>query len=141
MLAAVPSTLTHVGTAYGRHRLLAALQKNPVPDVQSTPPHRHTPFVFSVAPEPCAQGVCTWLQVLVAATHIMPVSEVQAPAPPQTQVAEEVCGAEPSGWSQARAVKVHKHEEYPLDPHDVEEPVAVLKNTSDLALFERQPLA
>ena len=120
--------------------LAAALQKNPVNGVQSTLPHKHTPFVFSVAPEPSAQGVCTWLQVLLAATHIMPVSEVQAPAMPQPQVAEEVCGAEPSGWSQARAVKVHKHE-YPLDPHEREEPVSVLKSTSDPALFETQPLA
>ena len=52
--------------------LLAALQKNPVNGVQSTPPHRHTPSVFSVAPEPSAQGVCTWLQVLVAAGAAQP---------------------------------------------------------------------
>ena len=90
-----PSTRAHVGTAYERHKLLWALQKNPVSEVQSMFPHLQTP-PFCVAPDVSAHGVGVWLQVVVLATHTMPVSEEHSLPVPQTQVGEEVCGLEPS---------------------------------------------
>ena len=104
-----PSTLAHVGTAYERHRLLWALQKNPVSDVQSTFPHLQTP-PFSVTPDVSAQDVVVWLQVVVLATHTMPVSEEHSLPVPQTQVGEEVCGLDPSWGLQAAAVDAHRQE-------------------------------
>ena len=92
-----PSVLTHVGTAYDRHRLLAALQNMPVSMVHS----------LALAP--------------------------------QTHVVEEECGAEPSGWSHARAVTVHRHPySVPVveSPQSLEEPMLVLNCTNDPALFE-----
>ena len=69
----------------------------------------------------------------------MPVSMVHSLAlAPHTHVVEEECGAEPSGWSQARAVTAHRHFRL-LDPQSLEEPVLVLKCTVDPALFEVQP--
>ena len=113
--AAVPSTRAHVGTACGRHRLLWALQKNPVPEVQSTPPHLQTTRAAAgcgcVAPDVSAQGVGVWLQVVVLpASHTMPVLEEHSFPVPQTQVGEEPCGLEPSWGSQAGAVAVHRQE-------------------------------
>lgn len=70
------------------------------------PPQPHTSG-FKVVPDTSAHAGA-WLQVLVAASHIMPVLESHA-AVPQTQMMEELCGAEPSWWSQARAVTEHKH--------------------------------
>ena len=104
-----PSTRAHVGTAYERHRLLWALQKNPVSEVQSTFPHLQTP-PFCVTPDVSAHGVGVWLQVVVLATHTMPVSEEHSLPVPQTQVGEEVCGLEPSCGSQAAAVNAHRQE-------------------------------
>ena len=89
------------GTACGRHRLLWALQKKPVSEVQSTALQPHTPG-FSVTPNP-SMHAGAWLQVLEVALHAMPVLEVHRVGP-QTQVGEEVCGLEPSWGSQARAV-------------------------------------
>ena len=78
------------------HWLIAAKQKKPEPDVQSMEPHLHTPE-FSVSPDSSAQAGA-WLQVLEAATQIIPVSELHSLAlAPQTHVAEEECRAEPSG--------------------------------------------
>jgi len=113
--AANPSTRAHVGTACGRHRLLWALQKNPVPEVQSTPPHLQTTRAAAgcgcVAPDVSAQGVGVWLQVVVLPTHTMPVLEEHSFPVPQTQVGEELCGSEPSAGSQAGAVDgAHRQE-------------------------------
>ena len=44
----IPSVLLHVGTAYDWHRLLAALQYSPVPEVQSTEPHPQSLGFFVV---------------------------------------------------------------------------------------------
>ena len=98
VFGATPFVLAHVGTAYDRHRLLAALQNMPVSMVHS----------LALAP--------------------------------QTHVVEEECGAEPSGWSHARAVTAHRHD-WLLDPQSLEDSGLVLKTTMDPALFEMQPRA
>ena len=98
------------------HWLDAAWQKNPVPEVQSTPPHLQTTRAAAscgcVAPDVSAQGVGVWLQVVVLPTHTMPVLEEHSfPVVPQTQVGEELCGSEPSAGSQAGAVDgAHRQE-------------------------------
>jgi hypothetical protein len=61
--------------------------------VQSISPQPHD-TAFKVVPDTSAHAGA-WLQVLVAASHIMPVLESHG-AVPQTQAAEELCGAEPS---------------------------------------------
>ena len=96
VFGAIPFVLAHVGTAYDRHRLLAALQNMPVSMVHS----------------------------LALAPH--------------THVVEEECGAEPSGWSQARAVTAHRHFRL-LYPQSLEEFVMVLKTTVNPELIETQP--
>ena len=119
------------------HWLVAAWQKKPAPGVQSMEPHLHTPEFF-VAPDPSEQAGA-WLQVLEAATHIMPVSELHSLAlAPQTHAAEEVCGAEPPGSSHAAAVTAHRHDLL-SDPQSAGEAVLVLKYTEVPALFEEQP--
>lgn len=82
-----------------------------------------------------------WLQVEVAAWHLIPVSEVHSLSNPQTQVGEEVCGSEPSRGLQAGAVPIHTQAREPkkLDPHSRKEPV--LTFTMDPPLFEMQPRA
>ena len=107
--------------------LLWALQKKPVPEVQSTPPHLQTtwaPGCGCVAPDVSAQGVRVWLHVVVLllASHTMPVLEEHSFPVPQTQVGEEPCELEPSWGSQAGAVAVHRQWR-PLDPQSREEPV------------------
>ena len=97
------------------HWLVAAWQKNPVPEVQSTPPHLQTTRAAAgcgcVAPDVSAQGVGVWLQVVVLPTHTMPVLEEHSFPVPQTQVGEEPCGVEPSAGSQAGAVDgAHRQE-------------------------------
>ena len=75
-------------------RLIAAWQKNPVPEVQSTPPHLQTTRAAAgcgcVAPDVSAQGVGVWLQVVVLPpSQTMPVLEEHSFPVPQTHVAEE----------------------------------------------------
>ena len=107
--------------------------------MQTTELHLHAPE-FSVPPDSSAQAGAR-LQVLEVAAHIIPVSELHSLAlAPQTHAAEEECGAEPSGWSHARAVTAHRHNRL-LDPQSLEEPGLVLKTTMDPALFEKQPRA
>ena len=65
------------------HRFSEAVQKNPVPDQQSTEPHLQTP-AFSEAPFP-SEHAAAWLQVLEEDTQTSPVAGVQAPEAPQTQ--------------------------------------------------------
>ena len=96
------------------HWLDAAWQKNPEPEVQSTPPHLQTTRAAAgcgcVAPDVSAQ-VGFWLQVVVRpASQYMPVLEEHSFPVPQTQVGEEPCGSEPSAGSQAGAVAVHRQE-------------------------------
>ena len=109
------------------HWLDADKQKNPVPEVQSMPPHLQTTRAAAgcgcVAPDVSAQGVGVWLQVVVLpASHTMPVSEEQSFPVPQTHVGEEACGLEPSWGSQAGAVAVHRQER-PSYPQSREDPV------------------
>ena len=107
-------------------------------------PHLQTtwaPGCGCVAPDVSAQGVGVWLQVVVLpASHTMPVSEEHSFPVPQTQVGEEVCGLEPSWGSQARDMVVHRQERL-LYSQSREEPVLVLKYTSEPSLFERHPRA
>ena len=101
------------GTACGRHRLLWALQKNPVPEVQSMLPHLQTtwaPGCGCVAPDVSAQGVGVWLQVVVLPTHTMPVLEEHSFPVPQKHLGDDPCGLEPSCGLQAGAVAVHRQE-------------------------------
>ena len=107
-------------------------------------PHLQTtwaPGCGCVAPDVSAHGVGVWLQVVVlpAVSHTMPVKEEHSFPVPQTQVGEEPCGLEPSWGSQAGAVDGAHRQDMPSYPQSREEPVSVLKRTSDPALFEMQP--
>ena len=77
------------------------MQKNPVPDQQSTEPHLQTPLL-SEAPLP-SRHTAAWRQVLVEDAQTSPVADVQAPEAPQTQGAG--LAVAPSPWAQAEPVK------------------------------------
>ena len=79
--------------------------------------------------------------VLPAVSHTMPVKEEHSFPVPQTQVGEEPCGLEPSWGSQAGAVDGAHRQDRPLYPQSREEPVLVLKCTSEPSLFETHPRA
>ena len=74
--------------------------------------------------------------MLEAESHINPVPALHSLAlSPQTQVFDEACGAEPSGWSHARAATAHRQYRL-LAPHAFGEAVSVLNITEDPLLTE-----
>ena len=83
------------------HELNEDVQKNPVPDQQSTEPHLQTPL-FSETPLPSGHAAA-WLQVLAEDVQTSPVADVQAPEAPQTQGTG--LAVAPSPWAQAGPVK------------------------------------
>ena len=77
------------------------MQKNPVPDQQSTEPHLQT-RPFSEVPLPSEQAAA-WPQVLEEDAQTSPVAGVQAPEGPQTQGTGLAVMLSP--WSQMGPVK------------------------------------